>query len=48
MEEITPMSFSCPFCNWSSEDFDETDEHYTEHITEYQQSQNEFFGKFSQ
>lgn len=41
------MSFNCPFCNWETDDFDESDSHYEKHITEYQMEQQEAFGDFS-
>ena len=41
------MTFDCPFCNWESDDFDETDEHFTEHVCEYQHEQEIEFGEYS-
>lgn len=42
------MTMSCPFCTHQSDDFEDSDEHFTEHVTEYQMSQQEEFGEYSQ
>jgi hypothetical protein len=41
------MTFSCPFCTHEDEDFNESDEHLSEHFAEYQMAQEEEFGQYS-
>jgi len=45
-EEDKPQ-FDCPFCTFFTDDFEESDMHYEEHITDYQYQQDNIFGKFS-
>lgn len=42
------MTFSCPFCTFECDDFDESDNHFTEHVAEYQGSQTQEFERYSE
>ena len=37
----------CPFCQHVSNDFEDSDEHLIEHLTEYQSEQDQEFGKYT-
>lgn len=47
IEDEEVQTFTCPICTFSCESFEESDEHFTEHCSEYQQEQESVFGKFS-
>lgn len=46
-DDVEPTYFSCPMCTFSTDNYEESDEHLTEHMTEYQSLQEDVFGKFS-
>ena len=41
-------AFQCPNCWFTTRDFEESDQHFEEHLVEYQSEQDNAFGRYSE